>query len=472
MIGREQQSTQLREALSLSTSTFIAVTGRRRVGKTYLVDQVYGKYICLRVTGIQGGNLKTQLGNFAQKIAIHANWPLVTIPQNWQQVFILLRQYLATLPTHKKQVIFLDELPWMDTPKSGFVQLLAHFWNDYLSKESQFVLVVCGSSTSWITRKIVNDKGGFHNRLTHRINLKPFTLSETNQFLRSKSIKLSDASLAELYMAMGGIPFYLNHIRKGESPTVCIERMCFSDDGILRHEYDNLYKALFDSPTNHEAIVDALAGAKAGLARSELAKKSKVSEGGPFQRALDDLLISGFVAEEIPFGKKKRGSIYRLIDEYSVFYHRFIKGNRKLQAGIWQTLSASQSYKIWTGYAFETLCIKHVDAIKRALGIQNVYTETCAFRYENPEGSGGFQIDLMIDRKDQAINLCECKFYESSFEISRSYASILQERKAAFRVATNTKKNCFTTLITNHPLKKNEYSLEAIDVAITISELL
>lgn len=472
MIGREQQITQLNEALESTKSSFIAITGRRRVGKTYLIDEVYKKNICLRITGIQSGDLTAQITNFTQKIAEYSNFPIVSIPNNWQEAFILLKNHLQSLSSKKKQIIFLDELPWMNTVKSGFIQLLAHLWNDFLSKEPHFILVVCGSSTSWITQKIVNDKGGFHNRLTHHIKLSPFTLSETKQFLKAKNIKLADSSIAELYMTMGGIPFYLENLKQGESPTVSIERMCFLEGGILKNEYENLYKAIFEYPINHEAVVEVLANSKQGLTREEIIEKSKIREGGPYQRTMQELLISGFIVEEYPFGKKKRGSIYRLVDEFSVFYHKFIKINRKNQVGIWQILSNSQAYKIWSGYAFESLCMKHVNEIKRAMGVQNVYAETSSYRHAGDKIEDGFQIDLIIDRKDMTINLCECKFYESTFEITKKYASQLKWRKSAFRIATNTKKNIFTTLISNHPIKENEHSLESVDVRITVSDLM
>lgn len=472
MIGRGLQIEQLNEALNSSKSSFIAITGRRRVGKTYLIDEVYKKNICLRVTGIQDGDLKAQLVNFTEKISEYSNKPIFAIPQNWQETFLHLKSYLKTLSKNKKQVIFLDELPWMNTAKSGFIQLLAHLWNDFLSKESHFILVICGSSTSWITQKIVNDKGGFHNRLTHHIKLNPFTLSETKHFLHSKNIKLTDSSVAEIYMIMGGIPFYLENIKQGESPTVSTERMCFLEGGILKNEYGNLYKAIFDSPVNHEAIIEALANSKQGLTREDIINKTKIKSVGSYQRAIEELLISGFVVEEYPFGRKKRGTIYRLVDEFSVFYHKFIKNNRKNQAGIWQILSNSQAYKIWSGYAFESLCIKHVSEIKKAMGVQNVYAETSSYRHVGDKTEDGFQIDLIIDRKDAVINLCECKFYESTFEITKKYASQLKLRKSAFRIATNTKKNIFITLISNHPIKENEHSLESIDVRITVSDLM
>jgi uncharacterized protein len=472
MIGRETQTKQLQAALNSSKSAFIALTGRRRVGKTYLVDEVFKKNMCLRVTGVQDGDTKTQIINFTQKIAEYSGTAVVSVPKNWQEVFLLLKNYLKTLSAKKKHVLFLDELPWINTAKSGFIQLLAHLWNDYFSKENHFVLVVCGSSTSWITKKIVNDKGGFHNRLTHQIKLEPFTLKETKQFLNSKNIKLTDTSIADIYMMLGGIPFYLEQLQVGESPTVAIERLCFMEGGLLKNEYENLYKAIFENAENHEAIVESLANAKGGLSREEIIKKSKIQGGGPYQRTIDELMVSGFVREETPFGRKKRGSIYKLIDEYSVFYHKFIKANKKAQPGIWQLLANSQTYKIWTGYAFETLCAKHITEIKKVLGIENVYTETSSFSYKGNDAKDGFQIDLVIDRKDKTINLCECKYYEAEFEVTKAYAKQLSQRKAAFKTTTQTRKNVFNTLITNQPLKTNEHSLEVVDAQVYIGEFM
>ena len=470
--GRDTQVKVMKALYKRDKSYFVAVTGRRRVGKTYLIDQVYQDRMCYRVTGIQDGSQEEQILNFIQKLAEYSDIPIVTPPENWQQTFILFKKYLHTLPKNKKHVIFIDELPWIATVRSGFIQMLAHLWNDYISKEKHFILIICGSATSWINKKIINDKGGFHNRITHQIQLKPFTLAETKAFLLSKKIKLNDNAITELYMVMGGIPYYLENIRKGESPTTAINRMCFSDTGILRYEYDNLYNAIYDNPSNHEAIVKALSTVRSGLTRAELIKKSKVDAGGPYTRAMEDLLLSGFVIEEAPYGKKKRGAIYRLADEYSIFYHRFIAKQKKTDEDVWQLISQSQKYKIWSGYAFEALCYKHISNIKKALGISKVYTETASYRHIGTKTNKGFQIDLLIDRKDKTINLCECKFYDTDITISASYAKQLNQRKALFRSSTKTKKSIFTTLISNQPLHKNEHSLDAIDAYVGLGDLM
>ena len=468
--GRDREVKHLRSLLRSNKSSFLGVTGRRRIGKTFLIDAVCKRNLVFSLTGIKDGSIEQQLRNFIDKLNAYSKKDIVA-PQNWQEAFLLLKKYLTKSRSKKKQVIFIDELPWIATARSGFLQLLAHLWNDYLSKEHKYILVICGSSTSWITQKVYNDRGGLHNRVTDKINLQPFSLSESKQFLKSKGVKLTDNAIAELYMICGGIPYYLDAIKKGESPTTAIERLCFTKDGILYAEYDNLFKALYTTASDHEAIVKTLAKGRQGLTRKELLSKSKVEAGGPFTRAMKDLILSGFVEEQIPYGKKKRGATYRLIDEYSIFYHRFIASNKKLTKGLWQQLSAKQTYKIWKGYAFENLCLRQVEEIKNALGIPAIYTEISSYKQPRTKQIKGFQIDLIIDRADNTINLCECKFYDSNFTISKSFADILRKRKAAFIEATGTKKIVYTTLITNYPIVENMYSKEVVDSLVTLKEL-
>ncbi len=472
MIGRKEHIKKMTDLLKSGKSEFLAITGRRRVGKTFLVDNVYKDHVCFNITGIQNGSMEEQLLNFRIKLSEHSKTPLISAPKNWQEAFFQLKTYLSTLDRRKKKVIFIDELPWIYTPKSKFIQMLAHFWNDYLSKEKNFILVICGSATSWILKKIVNDKGGLHNRISEVIKLLPFTLYETKLFLESKKIKLTNQEIAKIYMAMGGIPYYLEKINKGESAAVAIERMCFADNGILKYEYDNLYKALFKNAEIHESIVETLAKSRYGLSRNEILKKSKLSTNGSFNRAMEELLQSGFLAENNQFGRKKWGSIYMLNDEYSIFYHRFIKPNRKYIKGIWLQLSNSQSYKIWTGYAFELLSIKHISQIKKALGISGVYVETSTMRIPGTDEESGFQIDLIIDRKDATINLCEMKYYDAVFKIDRQYANKLIERKQRFIEHTKTRKQVFNTFITNHGVLENKYYLEVVDSQITLNDLM
>lgn len=472
MIGRKQEIKKVQELLQSTQSEFLAVTGRRRVGKTFLVDTLLSDHYCFSMTGIQHGNLQTQLVNFGIKLSEYNGTLQAVTPKNWQMAFLQLKTYLKTLDTTQKHVLFIDELPWVYTPKSGFIQLLAHFWNDYLSKTTHFILVICGSATSWITKKIINDPGGLHNRITERIHLSPFTLSEAYAFLKSRGLRLTEQELTKVYMTLGGIPFYLEKLRKGESFAIAIERLCFAPTGLLRNEYQNLYQALFNNADIHQAIVQILAKHQYGITRADLLKKIGKKASGSYQRALEELIISDFVAEQIPFGKRKRGVLYRLIDEYSVFYHRFIQPNPKYTVGMWQQLANSQAYKIWAGYAFEALCHKHINEMKQALGIRSVYTEIYSLRVPNSLEGVGFQIDLLIDRKDDSINLCEIKFYSTPFTITKSYYQELLHKRQRFLDFTKTKKQVFITLITNYGVAPNAYSTDIVDAEIQLNQLL
>ena len=473
MIGRKKEIEKIDRLLTSERSEFLAITGRRRVGKTFLIDSLLRKYYCFSMTGIQNGSVTAQLVNFGVKLSEYNGTLEPQNLENWQMAFLHLKTYLKTLDRDKKQVIFIDELPWVATAKSGFIQMLAHFWNDYLSKEPHFILVICGSATSWITKKIINDTGGLHNRVTENIHLYPFTLAETAAFLKNKGLKFSLQEVAKIYMTLGGIPFYLENLRKGESFAVAIERLCFSPNGILHNEYDNLFKALFNNAEVHQQIVSTLANHHYGMSHAEILHQMAMKQpNGSYQRAMEELIISDFVIENTSFGKKKRGSMYRLIDEYSIFYHRFIKTNKKYTPGMWQQLAESQSYKIWAGYAFETFCHKHIDALKKALGISSVFTEIYSFSILGSSKAEGLQIDLLIDRKDGCINLCEIKFHSGLFTITKDYYQQLIEKRQRFINHTDTKKQVFLTFITNHGIAPNAYATEIVDAEIRLEQLL
>jgi uncharacterized protein len=473
MIGRKKEIEKVERLLNSSRSEFLAVTGRRRVGKTFLIDSLLQESYCFSMTGIQNGSLTAQLVNFAVKLSEYDGTLSPKPLSDWQTAFLQLKNYLKTLDKNRKHVLFIDELPWIATSKSGFVQMLAHFWNDYLSKEPHFILVVCGSATSWITKKIINDTGGLHNRVTENIHLYPFSLSETATFLKEKGLQFTLQEVAKIYMTLGGIPFYLENLRKGESFAAAIERLCFSPTGILHNEYDNLFKALFNNAEVHQQIVATLAAHPNGMSHADILQKMNMKQpSGSYQRAIEELIVSDFITENTPFGKKKRGVLYRITDEYSVFYHRFIKPNRKYTVGMWQQLAESQAYKIWSGYAFETLCHKHIDALKKALGISAVYTEIYSLNMAANDTAEGVQIDLLIDRKDGCINLCEIKFHSGVFTITKAYYEQLLEKRQRFIEHTNTKKQVFLTFITNHGLAANAYAKEIVDADVRLEQLM
>ncbi|MEM7375260.1 MAG: ATP-binding protein, partial [Bacteroidota bacterium] len=417
LIGRQAEQDILRDALSSPEAEMISIIGRRRVGKTFLVRTVYAHQIVFEISGLQHATGAEQLRNFANQLRKFSGSKIqFPPPKDWLDAFFLLVDFLEQVDMSEKAVVFFDEIPWMATHKSGFLKGLSYFWNSWAVKQN-IVVVICGSAASWMIQKILRNKGGLHNRVTKRIRLRPFTLFESETFLASRGIRLDRYQLLQLYMVMGGIPHYLKEVKGGKSATQNIDRICFSENGLLRDEFLSLYPALFKHSDYHTTIIRALAAKPQGLTRLALIRHTKLTDSGRISVVLTELEESGFITAYPAFGKKKKGKLYRLTDEYSFFYLRFIEENLSEHEGIWSGLSQRQSYKIWCGYAFETLCLKHIPQIKQALGIASVYTRSASFYLKGDDTHAGTQIDLLIDRNDQSINVVEVKFYDGVFSI-------------------------------------------------------
>ena len=470
MIGRTEESKILREVLSSPVSSMIAVVGRRRIGKTYLIETIYKDNMIFNLIGQQHAERISQLENFADKLQAYSKstQPL-KVPKHWKEAFDRLKEYLIVHKTSKRKVIFFDELPWLDTHRSGFLSQLSYFWNDWAVKNG-VIVVICGSAASWMINKVVNHRGGLHNRINHLIQLQPFTLTEIKAYFRKSNIKLDAYQIIQLYMAIGGVPHYLKQVRRGETAAQNIQRICFSANGLLRNEFHNLYAALFDRPEGHIEVIRALSKKWKGLTRKEIIQHSQLSNGGGLSKILEELSRSSFITSYQPYGKKKRQTLYRLTDEYSLFYLTFIEGSTT-KDNVWQQLSQKQAVKSWQGYAYESLCLKHIDRIKAVLGISGLYTEESGFIHAGDDTMSGIQIDLLMDRPDNAIHLCEMKFYNDKISITKDYAEKLRNRRSAFQYFTKTKKFLFTTLITTYGLNVNQNSLGLIDHVITMDQL-
>lgn len=467
IVGRKEEQKTLDQLLKSEKPEFLAVYGRRRVGKTFLIRQVYNKQIVFQMTGIARANTTQQLSNFFSVLReLDPGFEQTNLPQNWFDAFSLLRNYLQKLRAPKK-VIFFDELPWIDTPRSNFLSALEHFWNAWASNRPDILLVVCGSAASWMINKLINNRGGLYNRVTQRINLMPFTLQETENFFRTHQIQLDRYQILQLYMAMGGVPFYLNEIRPGMSAFQEIDRLAFSKNGLLALEYDNLYRSLFNNAERHISIIETLAAKPKGLGREEIVKLSGIKDGGALTTILRELEESGFISKSVPFGKKIRDSIYRLSDPYTLFYLKFIKDQKLSGAGAWLSRTDSPAWRAWSGYAYESICLQHIRAIKKALGISGVYTEESS--WVNKERS--VQVDLLIDRRDHVINLCEVKFTQEPFTLTKSYKKELEKKLFSFKEETQTRKSVFVVLITTWGLKDNMHSLGFIQSTITMNDL-
>lgn len=470
-IGREIEQEILQDALVSNEAEMVAVIGRRRVGKTYLVDTFYEKEMVFRITGIQDGELIHQLERFVKRLRLHSKSDIdFQVPENWFGAFDMLQQYLNVLPKDKKHVIFFDELPWLATHKSKFLQAFGYFWNDWASRQN-LVVVICGSAASWMIRNVVNNTGGLYNRITKRIYLQPFTLGETERYLQAKKMNFTRYQIAQIYMAMGGIPHYLKEIKRGKSAVQNVNDICFSMNGLLRNEFSRLYPSLFPNAERHFKIIRALSKKQSGLTRQEIVKQSKLTDGGSLTRALEELTHSGFITPFRTFGNRNKKKIYRLTDEYSLFYLRFIEDTEFEGNDIWLHLSQTQGYKTWSGYAFENICLKHVPQIKKALNIAGIYSLSSSFYKKGTKDKKGVQIDLLIDRNDHVINLLEAKFYNKEYTITKAYAKELRQKMGRFEEITKTKKQLLWVFISSFGLNANEHSREIITKDLTIEVL-
>lgn len=465
LAGRKYETGLLQESLRSNKAELVAVYGRRRVGKTYLIREVFKKQLVFEVSGLYNGNMSDQIKNFSHEVFRKDRTLRSEIPRDWLSCFNLLERYLDQLKRPGKKAIFIDEFPWLATARSKFLMAFENFWNRYCTKRKDLVVIICGSAASYMIQKIIKNKGGLHNRITQQIRLLPFTLDETRDFLKSRGIDYTLFDITQIYMTMGGVPHYLEKIQKGTSVAQNIDQLCFAKDGVLRNEFDQLYASLFDNSDKHLTIIKTLAGCNKGITRLELSAKSGIASGGDLSSKLEELTESGFVSDYPYYGNKKQLTLYRLSDEYSKFYLKFIQHNRNSGAGTWQKLFRSSGYISWSGFSFETLCLKHIAQVKRALRIDAIFSTSSSWFNEQA------QIDLLINRDDNIMNLCEIKFYQTPFTIDKKYYMNLKNKAAALQQATQTRKNIFITMITSFGLQENKYSRELVQNNISLENL-
>lgn len=472
MIGRSSERKILDKLVANDSSELLGVIGRRRVGKTYLIREHYKNHIVFDFTGTQHASKKNQLRKFAIKLEeVNPKGIKIAIPKDWAEAFQYLTLYLKGLRKSKrKKVVFFDELPWLASHRSGFLNEFSYWWNDWATQQS-IVVVICGSAASWMIDKVVRNKGGLHNRVTQLIHLQPFTLAETRKYVHSINPAIDDYSILQLYMSLGGIPYYLKQLSKGESVTQSIQRLCFDKDGMLRYEFGNLYAALYDGHEKHVEVVRALSAKWKGLTRQEIIQSTNLADGGGITKVLIELEAASFIKSMLPFGKKKKDTLFRLVDEYSLFYLHFIEDQRAGKKNVWLQSSSDHKYNIWRGYAFENLCIKHSDAILRALKIQGVSAQVSSYLHLGNEYTAGVQIDMLIDRADRTINLCEMKFYNDEILVTQEFIRKIRNRRTKFIELSKIKKTVYNTLITTYGLRGKWQNSSEIDQVITLSDL-
>ena len=460
IIGRSKEIETLKRYHESNEAEFLVVYGRRRVGKTFLVRQFFNESFFFYITGIAPEDSdKTQLQVNLERFGNNLNQHGIdqaAAPATWMEAFDRLKEGIIASNTPGKKVIFIDEMPWLDTPKSYFVKALEYFWNSFASARTDILLIACGSASAWISRKLFNSKGGLHNRITGRLLLRPFTLSECEKYFRSRDIVIDRKDISEAYMIFGGIPYYLKHWDGRYSLPQNVDRIVFKEDAPLKNEFNNLYASLFSNSSQYIEVVRALCEKSKGLSRDEILANTSLTDGGTLSEILQNLVMSGFIRYYARFPGKARNGLYQLIDNFSLFHQTFIEGNSGQNEHFWSDLHETPRLIVWRGYAFEQLCFKHINQIKWALGIAGIATDI--YSWKSKGSSPGAQIDLVISRADRIVNLCEIKFAKYEFEIKKDYAEKLRNKIFAFGNETMTTATTHLTFVTTYGVKRNAYS--------------
>lgn len=480
LIARDKEVQQLEEIWKSTKSEFLVLYGRRRVGKTFLIREYFkNKGIYFELTGLRDGKMLKQLRNFFEKFLnlFKTDIP-IREPKNWHEAFLLLNTMIDQSPKNKKNIIFLDELPWLATKKSGLLQEIDYFWNSFWVDKKKVILILCGSAASWMLDNIVHDKGGLHNRVTRRMLLRPFTLSQTKKYIDTKNLNKNTKQILDLYMVLGGVPLYLQQIKRHLSAPQNIENICFNENGILYDEFEKLYRSLFTNYEEYIQIVKEITMHHYGITIKNLLKILKKNSGGRFIKQLGELEAAGFIQKFTPYGKKLRGQYYRASDEFTSFYYHWQQSylSQDLQSrtkNYWINRVNTPEWNTWCGYAYENICYKHIYNIQKALGIETIPMNVSSWQLQSKSGhiSNGCQIDLLFDRSDGVINIIEIKYSKSIFTIDKEYANKLKDKIQLFENKTKTKKKISLVLITTLGLKKNSWSEDLIDQDIKLDDL-
>ena len=466
IIGREQEIEKLENYISSRKSEFIAIYGRRRVGKTFLVKELFENRFAFRVTGKDNVITKEQLASFS--FALNDQLGIEADVTNWPEAFRLLQKALEKMPDGTK-IIFFDELPWFDTYASNFISALEHFWNDWAFYRSDIKLIACGSATTWMLNQVINSRGGLHNRITHNILLSPFKLHEVEEYFKSQGFYYERPEIIECYMAMGGVAYYLSLFETNKSVAQNIQQLCFTRGGELTEEFERLFNSLFKKADNHLAIVTALKNKGKGMTRLDLLDATVLAHNGGFSQILKELEQCDFIRSYTPFGKSKKDMMYQLIDPFCLFYFKFMHNKGAFLDNHWVKMQTTAEYESWCGHAFEIVCLHHINEIVKALGIDGCINTPCSWSYRpttkvladeeaDEDLKHGTQIDLLIDRSDRSISICEMKYCNGEYEISKAYDAHLVHRLKVFKKVTKTTKTLIPTFVTPHGLYNNMYA--------------
>ena len=476
IVGRKREMEELRNLYESNKAEFVAIYGRRRVGKTFLVKEMFQDKMTFYHSGLSPFDKERKISMRDQLEAFYASLQRYgmeesSCPKSWMEAFRLLGELLDQIDDGKRQLIFIDELPWMDTPRSKFLMAFEHFWNTWGAWHDRVMLIVCGSATSWMLDNLINSKGGLYDRLTWQIKLSPFTLGECKEFFNAKNIMLSTYDIVECYMILGGIPYYLNYLQRGKSIAQNIDLLFFDRNAKLASEFQRLFGSLFVNPDDYMKIVRLLAKRHTGYTLDEITSNLGMTSGGTFTRMLESLVASDFIVSYHPFGISQKEIRYKLSDSFCLFYLRFVDGHNRQDESFWLHHQNAPQLNAWRGLAFEQVCFAHVFKIKKALGVEGVASSESALIIRGDEEKRGAQIDMLIVRDDRVVNLCEMKFLSKAFEPKTEDEQTLRERIATVQELLSFKHTVHLTLVTTVGLKANVHS-GVFQHIITIDQLI
>lgn len=470
LVARHEECEELKRCMESDESEFVIVCGRRRIGKTYLVEQYFNKRYDFKFVGGHGLDTRDQLRSFAKALSKYSGRKQAEL-RDWMDAFDALEAYLGAIPDNRRKVVFIDEMPWIDSKRSDFVKALENFWNGWACGEENIVLIATGSATSWMVDKLVMNRGGLHNRITSHIYLTPFSLRETEEYLRQRRFPWDRYQILQAYMVFGGVPYYLKQLNAKESLAQNIDRLCFREGGMLRHEFDELYNALFSNADAYIAVVKALSAHKSGLTHKEISEKVGFN-GANLTRILRNLEQCNFITRRAQYGYKKKDAVFRLVDFYTLFYFKFLENDLSFSEHWWTEHLDSGSVRAWMGLTFELICLQHHRQVKNALGVGGVATSVSTWRYVADKDSAlrGGQIDMVMERADRMVHLFEIKFAEGKFTITKDYEEKVRKRLWLFKEVTNTTKSVVQTFITTFGLS-NPHSWHIVHSEVTMDDL-
>lgn len=469
IIGRKEEIYQLNRAYNSVNSEFVAIYGRRRVGKTYLVRKTFNGMFTFQYAGALNVSNQDQLEEFYTNLLAQGLPSDSPAPRTWFQAFHLLETLIESSP-QKKKIIFLDELPWMDSPNSKFVPAFEHFWNGWASARNDILLIICGSATSWIINKIFRNKGGLYNRVTYRLRIQQFSLAECEELAQFQGLPPNRNMILEGYMVMGGVPYYWSKLDPAKSMAQNINTLFLKENGVLRDEFNFIYASIFNKPEKYLRVIEALSGKKSGLTRDEISKKGKLDNNGQLSGILEDLVECGFVRKYCHTGKKIRDAIYQLVDCYTLFYYQFVRNAYNVDDDYWTKLLRTPTYNTWCGLAFERVCLLHSRQIKAALGISGIMANIFSWHVKGNDVHPGVQIDLLIDRSDNVINVCEMKYAPKGYSMTAAALENINRKVVVLQQYVPIRKFISPVLITSNGIIRNKYS-EDIRQFVTADQL-